>query len=122
MLNYWLEHIHLLSPDPLKTAEFYEKMFGARKIVKDLGNGRTSVSIDLHGITILIAMKQGGETDKPSLDHFGIATNNLAEAVTELKSKGVEFTKDITPVRPDFKISFLRTPDGVSIELQEGSL
>jgi lactoylglutathione lyase len=122
MSTYWLEHIHLLSPDPLKTAEYYEKMFEAKKIVKNLGNGRTAVSVDLHGITILIAPKQGGEAEKPSLDHFGIATNNLNTAVAELKSKGVEFTKEITPVRPDFKISFLRTPDGVSIELQEGSL
>lgn len=122
MLSYWFEHIHLLSPDPIKTAEFYETMFGARKIIKDLGNGRTAVSVDLHGITILIAPKQGGEAEKPSLDHFGIATNNLNDAVADLKSKGVEFTKDITPVRRDFKISFLRTPDGVSIELQQGSL
>lgn len=122
MLNYWFEHIHLLSPDPLKTAEYYEKMFGAKKIIKDLGNGRTVVSLDFHGISILIAPKQGGEVEKPSLDHFGVATNNLAMAVNDLKAKGVEFTKEITQVRPDFLISFLRTPDGVSIELQQGTL
>ena len=28
MPNYWFDHIHLMSPDPLKTAEFYEKSFG----------------------------------------------------------------------------------------------
>jgi lactoylglutathione lyase len=121
MTNYWFDHIHLSSPDPVKTAEYYEKMFGAMKNVRNLGNGRIFVSVDLKGTKILISPKQEGEAEKPSLDHFGFATNNLSEAVTDLKSKGAEFTKDFTQLRPDFKFSFMRTPDGVPIELQEGT-
>ena len=122
MPSYYFDHIHLLSPDPVKTAEFYEKMFGATKTVKDMGNGRLSVSVNVTGTTILIRGKNEGEAEKPSLDHFGIRTDNLEQAVAELKASGVAFTREIFPVRPDFKISYLRTPDGVSIELQEGSL
>jgi lactoylglutathione lyase len=120
MAGYWFDHIHLASPDPVKTAEYYEKMFNAKKTVTELGGGRVSVSVDLNGTKVLIAPKRQGEAEKPSLDHFGIRTDNLTEAVADLKSKGVTFTQDIMQVRPDFKISFLRTPDGVSIELQQG--
>jgi hypothetical protein len=70
----------------------------------------------------LLTKSPQGDVEKPSLDHFGICTNNLAKTVAELKEKGVVFTKEITEVRPDFKISFLSAPDGVSIELQEGTL
>ncbi|OGO40305.1 MAG: hypothetical protein A2147_02805 [Chloroflexi bacterium RBG_16_57_8] len=122
MPNYTFDHIHLISPDPVKTAEFYEKMFGAKKSVRDMGGGRQAVSVDLNGTKILIRGKGDGEAEKPSLDHYGIRTDNLEQAVSDLKAQGVKFTMEIRQIRPDMKISFLRTPDDVSIELQEGSL
>jgi catechol 2,3-dioxygenase-like lactoylglutathione lyase family enzyme len=122
MPKYWFDHIHLISPDPVKTADFYEKTFGAKKSIKDLGGGRQAVSVDLAGTKILIRGKSEGEAEKPSLDHYGIQTDNLEQAVADLKKQGVVFTMEIRQIRPDMKISFLRTPDGVSIELQQGSL
>jgi catechol 2,3-dioxygenase-like lactoylglutathione lyase family enzyme len=122
MPSYWFDHIHLISPDPAKTADFYEKVFGAKKSVRDLGGGRQAVSVDLNGTKILIRGKNEGEAERPSLDHYGIRTDDLERAVADLKRQGVEFTMEIRQIRPDMKISFLRTPDGVSIELQEGSL
>ena len=35
----------------------------------------------------------------------------------DLKSKGVEFTREPTTVRPGTRVAFLRAPQGVSIEL-----
>jgi len=122
MPSYVFDHIHLISPDPAKTADFYATMFGAKKSIRDLGGGRQAVSVDLAGTSILI--RPAGEADKgkPSLDHYGIRTDNLEAAIKELKAAGVEFTMDLRAIRPDFKISFLRTPDGVSIELVQGVL
>ena len=37
--------------------------------------------------------------------------------VAELKTKGAEFTKEPTTVRPGVRIAFIRGPEGVSIEL-----
>ncbi len=122
MATYTFDHIHLISPDPEKTADFYEKTFGAKKSIRDLGGGRKAVAVDLNGTKILIRAKNEGEADKPSLDHYGIRTDNLEKAVAELKKQGVVFTMEIRQLRPDMKISYLRTPDGVSIELQEGTL
>ncbi len=122
MPTYSFDHIHLISPDPEKTADFYEKVFGAKKSIRDLGGGRKAVAVDLNGTKILIRGKNEGEADKPSLDHYGIRTDNLEKAVAELKKQGITFTMEIRQLRPDMKISFLRTPDGVSIELQEGTL
>ena len=122
MPSYTFDHIHLISTDPEKTADFYAMMFGGKKSVRDLGGGRKAVSVDLNGTNILIRGKNEGEEDKPSLDHFGIRTENLEKAVAELKAQGTEFTMEIRQIRPDFKISYVRTPDGVSIELQQGSL
>ena len=122
MPSYTFDHIHLVSPDPEKTADFYAKIFGGQKSVRPMPNGGKAVSVDLNGTRILIRQKAEGEAEKPSLDHFGIRTDNLETAIAELKAKGVEFTMEMRQIRPDMRISFLRTPDGVSIELQQGSL
>ena len=121
MPDYWLDHIHLMSPDPMKTAEFYEKMFAAKRgSMRDEGDGRAMAKLDLNGITILINQRTGDNT-QVGLVHFGIRTDNLDEAVSTMKAEGVEFTQDIREIRPDFKISFLKAPEDVPIELQEGS-
>lgn len=122
MPQYFFDHVHLMSPDPVKTAEFYQKMFSATLVSQqNLGDGRVIVNLELGGATILIS-KATGDNAQTGLVHFGIRTSNLGEAVDELKSEGVRFTKEVTQVRPDFKISFLLAPEDVPIELQEGSL
>jgi lactoylglutathione lyase len=119
MPEYWFDHIHLKSPDPLKTAEFYERVFGAKRINYRTGSdGKSSATLDLKGVTVLINQPREGEAT--GLVHFGIRTDKLGESVGALKEKGIKFSQDIKEVRPDFKMSFLVAPEGVSIELQEG--
>jgi len=122
MPNFWFDHIHLMSTDPLKTAEFYEKMFGARQVaVHEMANGRVTVNLDLNGTTILIG-SSSEDMVQDGLAHFGIRTDDLETAVEGLKAGGVDFSQEIMEVRPGFKISFLSAPENVTIELQQGSL
>ncbi len=122
MPDYFFDHIHLFSQDPMKTVEFYEKMFGATQIGKrDLGSGRFTIILNLNGTTILVS-NPVSDSAQTGLGHFGIRTNNLEEAIDELKAKGVKFTREIKEVRPGFKVSFLTGPENVSVELQEGSI
>lgn len=119
MPEYYFDHIHLRSLNPIKTAEFYEQNFGAKRIsARDTGDGRASAKLDLNGVTILI--NQVKEGDPTGLHHFGIRTDKLEESVATMKEKGIKFTQEIRQVRPDFKMSFLTAPENVSIELQEG--
>ena len=120
MPDYRIDHIHLMSPEPVKTAEFYVKIFGARQVgMHELANGRMTVNLDMNGTTILIS-QQAVDNAQTGLAHFGIGTDNLDEAVADLKARGVEFTMDKREIRPGFKISFLLAPENVPVELQEG--
>lgn len=122
MTDYLFDHIHLNSPDPRKTAEFYEKMFGAKQTsIRELGDGNTIINLNLNGTTILVSQPRD-DSMKTGLDHFGIRTDDLGMAIEELKAKGINFTQDETEIQPGFKISFLLAPENVSIELQEGGL
>ena len=127
MPNYQHDHIHLISPDPLKTAQFYEMMFNAKRVgVREIGDGRSSVELDLNGSTVLVTSPRvqlesaasSSETGS-GLEHFGIKTDNLEAAVADLKVKGVKFRDEIREARPGVKISFLWAPENVLIELLE---
>jgi len=126
MPNYWFDHVHLISQDPLMTADFYEKTFGAKRDgLSELPDGRTLVSVTLGGASIKVINPRA----KPlvpntlpndcGLEHFGLRTDNLAEAVAELKANGIKFVQEITAVSPTTKIAFFTSPEGILIELLE---
>ena len=129
MQDYYYDHVHLTSPDPLKTAEFYEKMFGAKRTnVRETPDGRTVVELNLNSSRILIThplVKPDPTPHLPGtsygLEHFGLVTDNIEAAVAELKANGVKFRDEIREVRPGVKIAFVWAPENVLIELVEKS-
>ncbi len=122
MPSYSFDHIHLFSHDPTKTAEFYEKVFNAKRLgITELPSGRKIIKLDLNGVTMLIS-KSKDEKAPTGLLHFGIRTDDLSKTVAKLKAKGVNFSQDVTEVMPGLKVSFLQATDGAEVELQEGSV
>jgi lactoylglutathione lyase len=123
MPEYWYDHIHLISPDVVKTTEFYEKNFNARRVyLRELPGGAKSASLTLNGSRILIAQSSGKESiagTTGGLEHFGIKTDDLEAAVKTLKANGVKFRGEITEIRPGVKIVYMWGPDNVLIELLE---
>ncbi len=142
MATYWYDHVHVMCPDPLKSAEFYEEMFGAKKeSIREWPDGRISLTLDLNGSSILLGQprvppksattcREGySPEDYNGLQHFGLKTDDIEEAMRELREKGVEIKQEITvprpvtqkiiPWNPAVKIAFIWAPDNVLIELTE---
>ena len=124
MPRYWFDHVHLNSPDFLKTANFYEEMFGAKRIViRELTGGRTMTALALNGTEIKITQPKAqmlvATPAGNGLDHFGLRTDNIELAVEGLKAKGVKFVQEITEVRPGDKVSFFLGPEDVLIDLAQ---
>jgi lactoylglutathione lyase len=117
------DHIHLRTPDPEATAQWFERMLGAQ-VGRSMQQGKPRIDLKLGGANIFLAeVKPGDGVNAPpatpyqGLDHFGLAVSGIDAIASELKSKGVEFTKEPHSPRPGIKICFLRGPQGVSIEL-----
>jgi catechol 2,3-dioxygenase-like lactoylglutathione lyase family enzyme len=123
MPEYWYDHVHLMSPDVVKTTEFYEKNFNARRVyLRESPGGLMSASLDLNGSRILIGQLSGtAPVAGPvgGLEHFGVRTDNLESAVASLKANGVKFRNEILELRPGVKIAFMWGSDNVLIELLE---
>ncbi|MCB1550253.1 MAG: VOC family protein [Hyphomicrobiaceae bacterium] len=125
MSKFTYDHMHLRSPDPEKTAAFYERMFGA-KVLKSMQDGKPRIDLELGGTKIFIApVLPDGKTAAPpktpyqGLDHFGLRVEGIDAIAADLKAKGAEFTMEPTTIRPGVRIAFVRGPEGVSIELLE---
>ena len=125
MPNFTWDHIHLRSPNPEATAEWYERMLGA-EVTRSVQQGAPRIDLKIGGAKIFIAPVAPGDGVNPppktpyqGLDHFGLLCTGIDAIAAELKAKGVEFTREPTTVRPGTRVCFIRGPEGVSIELLE---
>jgi lactoylglutathione lyase len=123
MATFGWDHIHLRSTDPEATAKWYEQMLGA-EVKRTMQQGKPRIDLVVGGANVFIAQVTPGDGVNPppttpyqGLDHFGLTVSGIDAVVAELKTKGVEFTREPTTVRPGTRVAFLRAPEGVSIEL-----
>jgi len=122
-MSFTFDHMHIRAPDPEATAEWFGNVFGA-EVIRTLQQGKPRVDVKLGGVFIFIAPSGPGTDCNPNpanpyqgLDHFGLTVKDVDKTVADLKSKGATFTVEPHDVRPGLRIAFLKTPDGVLIEL-----
>ena len=127
MLKLTWDHIHLRSPDPEATAQWFERILGA-EVLRSMQQGKPRIDLKLGGANIFIAPVKAGDgvnapptTPYQGLDHFGLTVDGVDAAAAALKAKDVEFTMEPTTVRPGVRVCFIRGPQGVSVELLERS-
>ena len=124
MAKYYFAHVHLMSADTVRAAEFYEEMLGAtRERTLNRDDGRTDVYLDLDGVKIAImpTRPQAHFPMVPSpsetvLEHLAVTTDDLDAAVKELRAKGVT-VEDPYEFRPGVWVTHLLGPDNMRIEL-----
>lgn len=127
MSAFTFDHMHIRSPDVEATATWFQRILGA-EVIRSVQAGKPRVDLKLGGVNIFIA-PSGPETNtnpNPAnpyigLDHFGLTVKGIDKVVDDLKAKGAAFTVEPHNVRPDTRIAFLKSPEGVLIELLERS-
>ena len=125
MPDYSFHHVHLFSPDPMKTAAFYQETLNAELVSSaELPDGGVRVELKLGGTRVLIAKREAeaGSASSPApagLDHLGLRTDDIEASVADLKSRGVRFRDEIRMIPSGLKIAFFWAPQDVLIEVLE---
>ena len=123
MVSYKLTHVHLTNPVPAKAAQFYTKGMGAQITNKRSLTDREIIDLDLGGIPIRISSRTGADDSlggfQLGLHHIGMTVDNMDKAAAEMKAEGVEFIVEPHSPQPGTKRAFVRTPDGMLIELTD---
>jgi lactoylglutathione lyase len=129
MREYHYDHVHLRSPNPDATAQFFESMFGA-KATRDvyppgtLYPGQMRVSLQLGGQRVLIApphphdpMDEAPKFPYFGLEHIGLTVDDVDAACEELRQKGADIVIGPLTRDPGTRLAFVRGPEGIMVEL-----
>lgn len=124
-----VNHIHLKAPDPKKTAQWYVDVFGAKVLGEGTGlGGSSSVRLDIDGTRINVTSAPAGESlpdgtadSHYGLEHFGFDTDDIEAAMAHVQAHGAEVLLPITQMTTGSRISYIKGPDNVRIELVQPS-
>jgi lactoylglutathione lyase len=130
MMNYKCDHIHLKAVDVEKTVDWYVNNLGAKITFSGQFRGSKVFYFEISGFTYIVFGQLEGEEGEnspiePTLrtrygnDHFGFAVDNMKEAVSDLREKGVNILEEPWSPRSGLTICYIEGPDKVRIELSE---
>jgi catechol 2,3-dioxygenase-like lactoylglutathione lyase family enzyme len=116
-MSFKLNHLHLKTKDPEKTANFYVDTLGA-KIVTKMDNG--GYRLDLHGLSLNVTefLDHQKREQKYGMEHIAIDTDELDSLIENLKAQNIHILEQ-TIVSGGRRVCFFEGPDGVQLEFIE---
>lgn len=120
-MAFRINHLHLKTPDPAKTAKFYVDFTGAKVVSEQTrAEGGASFRLDLGGVTLNVTdfLAEQKLEQHYGLEHIAIDTDNFAAEVARIKAAGIKILEERT--LPDGrKVCFFEGPEGVRLEFLE---
>jgi catechol 2,3-dioxygenase-like lactoylglutathione lyase family enzyme len=112
-IDYDLDHVALLSPDPAETADAYATLgFDAVR------PGSSDVPrVEVGGAYVEFHAGEPGTTERPLLNHLAVLVESADEHIADAKDLGIEI--DDVVDAPNTYAVFLRGPEHVRIEYVE---
>jgi len=120
-MAFRINHLHLKTPDPGKTVDWYVKYVGAKVVnERKTASGRTTFRLNLHGVELNVTdfLEEQKLGQFYGLEHVAIDTDNFAGEVAKIKAAGIKILEE--RVLPDGrKVCFFEGPEGVRLEFLE---
>ena len=120
-MAFRINHLHLKTPNPKKTADFYVEYTGAKVVKKNIRpDGSENFRLDLHGVELNITefLEEQKLGQFYGLEHVAIDTNNFDSEVSKIKTAGLKILEE--RVLPDGRrVCFFEGPEGVRLEFLE---
>jgi catechol 2,3-dioxygenase-like lactoylglutathione lyase family enzyme len=112
-----LNHVHLKTQDPEKTAQFYVETLGAKIVGKA---GSSGYRLDLHGLSLNVTtfLDSQSREQKYGMEHIAIDTDELDTLIEQLKDRGIPILEQTT-ISGGRRVCFFEGPDGVQLEFIE---
>ena len=122
-LSFQYDHVHLRTRDKQGTMSFYEKVFGATRVVSE-ENGTRREYLEIAGVNLFFA-DASSAPELPSaptrpyigLDHIGFRVDDVDATIEELRGRGAIIFTEPKTIGSGARIAFVQGPDGVRIEI-----
>jgi lactoylglutathione lyase len=125
MPEFSWDHTHIKTYDVPATAAWLQKFLGAANVAgTSVSEARADLMIGGTKVIVTQVKEGDGVNATPAIpyagfEHFGLGVKDIDKVAAELKAQGVEFTREPVTPRPGLRICFIRSPQGISIELLE---
>ena len=120
-MSYRVNHLHLKTPDPRRTAQWYVDYLGAKVVSERKSpSGQPVLRLDLHGVPLNVTGYIEGQRLEQhyGLEHVAVDTDDFAGEVEKIKASGAKILEERS--LPDGrKVCFFEGPDGVRLEFLE---
>lgn len=112
-----LNHLHIKTKNPEKTAKFYVDTFGAKITSQSAAGG---YRVDLDGLSLNITDLHPTQKREQAygMEHIAMDTDQLDTLVAKLKASGAKILEE-TVVTGNRRVCFFEGPDGVQLEFIE---
>lgn len=125
MPEFTWDHTHIKTYDVPATAAWLQKFLGAAN-VQGTSVSEARADLMIGGTKIIVTQVKDGDgvNATPAIpyagfEHFGLGVKDLDKVAADLRAQGVEFTREPVTPRPGLRICFIRSPQGISVELLE---
>jgi catechol 2,3-dioxygenase-like lactoylglutathione lyase family enzyme len=128
-MAYRINHIHLKSPDPRKTADWYVRAFNfsivgdetrvfGDRFVRCLSEGG-ALAVNISGARTNEKLGPGDANPHHGLEHFGFDSTDIDADIARLKGLGAVLLEGPIQNPNGPRIAFMRGPDDTRLELVE---
>ena len=116
-MTFAVQHVHLKTPDPQKTAQYYIDNFGATVKAEIPGRG---IQLNLHGLQLNVTIKvpEQNHVQNYGIEHIAVNTDDYAGTMASLRKNGVEVLEELTG-SSGRRVAFVSAPDGAQMEIIE---
>ena len=130
-MGYRINHIHLKSPDPKKTAEWYvrafdftiandeTRVFGDRFIRCRSADG--GIAVNISGARTNERLGPGDANPHHGLEHFGFDSLDVEADIKRLVDLGAVLMEGPIQMPNGGRIAFLKGPDDTRLELVQAA-
>ena len=117
IMAFALNHVHLKTPDPKSTADWYVANLGAT-VTAETANG--GFRLDLHGLPLNVTDHISTQTHPQNygFEHIAIDTDDIDATIADLKNGGATVLEETT-VGGGRRVMFFEGPQGIILEVLE---
>ncbi|MGH7772155.1 MAG: VOC family protein [Candidatus Binatia bacterium] len=119
-MSFKINHLHIKTSDPQKTARWYIDNLGAKVLTENRSGQRVTFRLDLHGLHLNVTDYIEGQKLEQhyGMEHLALDAEDLPGTVEKLKASGARILEERQ--LPDGRhVCFFEGPEGVRLEVME---
>jgi lactoylglutathione lyase len=119
-MAFQINHIHIKTRDPRKTADWFVKNLGAKITSENKSGGKVAIRLDLHGLGVNVTdfLEEQKLEQHYGMEHLALDADDVRGEVAKLRAAGARILEERR--LPDGRhVCFFEGPEGVRLEVME---